>query len=272
MCARCPSAQSHLPWLHQQSFLQPQCLLLPKMRALEVSTASVTFLSNLHHLVIYRAKANIQSRQSGGLGRRQVKPGNICPFKGISSLVCSEFTPGVFNGSQRAGMLVKTKLKRGESITLSKPSLPCPEVQYMLAAKSPDSKKYWVSFIEETTFCFEGRKYKVPESKSSGKSLRIACSKFMISVWVNYENKWDLNWNIHFPSVYRIIFYLNVEMTLSWAQRCRKSKLFFPLFCFFIAKNEQTWEVLNVFCVCHLKSNFSSSQHVRTVLLIVHVF
>ena len=45
--------------------------------------------------VIYRARTNIQWKEGSGLGWRQVKPGNICPFKGISSLVCSESTPGV---------------------------------------------------------------------------------------------------------------------------------------------------------------------------------
>lgn len=48
-----------------------------------------------YRAVIYRARANIQWKEGSGLGRRQVKARNICPFKGISSLVCSESTPGV---------------------------------------------------------------------------------------------------------------------------------------------------------------------------------
>lgn len=52
-------------------------------------------LSVQYHSVIYRTRTNIQWRNGSSLGRRQVKSGNICPFKGISSLECSESTPRV---------------------------------------------------------------------------------------------------------------------------------------------------------------------------------
>lgn len=71
-------------------------LSLSKIRGLDWrSAASVTFFSMLHRLVIYRVRTNIQWKEGSGLDRRQVKPRNICPFKGISFLVCSESTPGV---------------------------------------------------------------------------------------------------------------------------------------------------------------------------------
>lgn len=56
----------------------------------------------LHFSVTYTGQLFIEQEQIyngrrvvGKLGRRQAKPRNICPFKGISSLVCSESTPGV---------------------------------------------------------------------------------------------------------------------------------------------------------------------------------
>lgn len=46
-------------------------------------------------------------RRAAVLGGKQVKPWNICPFRGISSLVCSEFSPGVSAaGRHRPGMPV----------------------------------------------------------------------------------------------------------------------------------------------------------------------
>lgn len=117
------------------SFFKIALSLRSEAPARGVSCTSVTFFCELLTTVIYRAKTNIQWKEGSSLGGRPLKPQNICPFKGISSWYAQNPLQGCqrLTGSQRAGMSVKTELRRGGVRKL----FPAPTQQYSQSQMIP---------------------------------------------------------------------------------------------------------------------------------------
>lgn len=126
------------------SFSPASAVLLSKMWGLKVNATPDTVLCVIYSVLLFieQQLKNKERRAAVCVGGK-----NICPFKGLSSLVCSVSTPWVSESWHTSQNKAE---EEGEWRTSSKSSLPYQQIQCMFAEKSPDSRH--VGFTQRAAF------------------------------------------------------------------------------------------------------------------------